>query len=119
MTLPVDIHVQNSAAFCSIAPTSDSTRLRRWCGCSGLALILYVGFCLALATASYLRPLPTFDRYLYAGAVASLRYSDPIIVHRIARTEFDVQPSPFRLQALPPSLILPMYMPTRTISCNS
>jgi hypothetical protein len=95
MTLPVDIHVQNSAAFCSIAPTSDSTRLRRWCGCSGLALILYVGFCLALATASYLRPLPTFDRYLYAGAVASFRYSDPIIIHRIARTEFDLQPSPF------------------------
>ena len=95
MTLPVDIHVQNRAAFCTIAPTTDSSRLRRWCGCSGLALILYVGFCLALATASYLRPLPTFDRYLYAGAVASFRYSDPIIIHRIARTEFDVQPSPY------------------------
>ncbi|MGA9246493.1 MAG: hypothetical protein WBW03_31470 [Silvibacterium sp.] len=65
-----------------------------------LRLIIYVGFCLALATASYLRPLPTFDRYLYAGAVASFRYSDPLTIHRTARAEFDAQPSPFRFESV-------------------
>jgi len=48
--------------------------------------------------AAYLRPLPTYDRYLYAGAVASLRYSDPVTLQRIARTEFDAQPAPFRFE---------------------
>lgn len=57
-----------------------------------------MGFCLTLAMVTYLRPLPTFDRYLYAGAVASLRYSDPVEVHRIARAEFDAQPSPFEFE---------------------
>jgi hypothetical protein len=52
----------------------------------------------ALTAVAYLRPLPTFDRYLYAGAVASLRYSDQITIHRIARAEFDAQPSPFQFE---------------------
>jgi hypothetical protein len=81
------------------AALSDTLPLtRRWFGCSSLAFFLYTGFCLALATAAYLRPLPTFDRFLYAGAVASLRYSDPVAIHRIARAEFDVQPSPFQFE---------------------
>ena len=67
---------------------------QRWFGCSYLILFLYVAFCLALAMAGYLRPLPTFDRYLYAGTIASFRYSDPETIHRIARAEFDTQPSP-------------------------
>ena len=46
----------------------------------------------------YLRPLPTFDRYFYAGAVASFRYTDPITIYHIARSEFDSQPSPFRFE---------------------
>jgi hypothetical protein len=79
----------------TIAQVHKKLRLQKWFGCSNFALLLYVGFCLTLAMASYLRPLPTFDRYLYAGAVASLRYSDPVIIHRIARAEFDAQPSPF------------------------
>jgi len=76
----------------------ESLQPRRWFGCSAFTLFLYVGFCAALAAAAYLRPLPTFDRYLYAGAVASLRYSDPVTLHRIARTEFDMEPSPFQFQ---------------------
>jgi len=67
-------------------------------GCSRLILYLYVLFCLALAMVAYLRPLPTYDRLLYAGAVASLRYSDPVTLHRIARAEFDAQPSPFKFE---------------------
>jgi hypothetical protein len=63
-----------------------------------LTLGVYVAFCAALATLAYLRPLPTFDRYLYAGAVASLRYSDPTTIHSIARAELDAQPSPFRFE---------------------
>jgi len=74
--------------------------IQRWFGCSNLALILYVTFCMALAVAGYLRPLPTFDRYMYAGAVASLRYSDPATIHRIARAEFAAQPSPFQFKAV-------------------
>ena len=58
-------------------------------GCSYFVFVLYAGFCLALVTTTYLRPLPTYDRYLYAGAVASLQYSDPVVIHRIARFEFD------------------------------
>lgn len=100
MALSVDIHAQSRAASFSVVPTHDSSRLRRWCGCSSFVLIVYVGFCLALATASYLRPLPTFDRYLYAGAVASFRYSDPLTIHRIARAEFDTQPSPYRFESV-------------------
>jgi hypothetical protein len=72
----------------------------KWFGCSIFVLIVYVGFCVALATTTYLRPLPTFDRYLYAGAVASLRYSDPVTIHRIARAEFDAQPSPYRFDSV-------------------
>jgi len=79
--------------------SSDTRSLARsWFGCSNLALFLYTSFCGVLATAAYLRPLPTFDRLLYAGAVASLRYSDPVAIHRIARAEFDVQPSPFQFE---------------------
>lgn len=77
-----------------------SYRAYKWFGCSTLATLLYACFCLALATAAYLRPLPTFDRYLYAGAVASLRYSDPATIHRIARAEFDAQPSPFNFSSV-------------------
>lgn len=78
-----------------IAPGNSPSPVRNWFGCSTPALLLYIFFCLALAIAAYFRPLPTFDRYLYAGAVASLRYSDPATIHRIARAEFDAQPSPF------------------------
>jgi hypothetical protein len=67
---------------------------------SPFALGVYVAFCAALATLAYLRPLPTFDRYLYAGAVASLRYSDPTTIQSIARAEFDAQPSPFRFESV-------------------
>ncbi|AEU35817.1 hypothetical protein AciX8_1475 [Granulicella mallensis MP5ACTX8] len=77
---------------------NSSSPARSWFGCSAPALLLYVIFCLALAVADYLRPLPTFDRYLYAGAVASLRYSDPATIQRIARTEFDAQPDPFQFE---------------------
>lgn len=78
---------------------SQSPR-QKWLGCSVQVLLSYLLFCLALAAAAYLRPLPTFDRYLYAGAVASLRYSDPVTIHRIARAEFDAQPSPFNFAAV-------------------
>src|SRR5271154_2711590 len=77
----------------------EQLEFRNWFGCSSLALFLYTGFCVALAIVTYLRPLPTFDRYLYAGAVASLRYSDPVTIHRIARAEFDTQPSPFPFES--------------------
>jgi hypothetical protein len=69
--------------------------LQEWFGSSIPVLFLYVCFSFAVSAAAFMRPLPTFDRYLYAGAVASLRYSDPVIIHSIARAEFDVQPSPF------------------------
>jgi len=72
--------------------------VRRWFGCSGFAFGLYATFCFALAMAAYLRPLATYDRYLYAGAVASLRYSDPVTLQHIARTEFDAEPSPFHFE---------------------
>lgn len=75
--------------------TSHGAAANRLLGRSVPLAILYVLFCLALATAAYLRPLPTYDRLLYAGAVASLRYSDPATVYRFARAEFDTQPSPF------------------------
>src|SRR5271165_2102675 len=78
----------------------NRSRIKKVFGCSYLTLALYVAFCLALATAAYLRPLPTYDRYLYAGAVASLRYSDPVTIHNIARAEFDNQPSPFRYESV-------------------
>jgi hypothetical protein len=73
---------------------------RRWFGCSTLAFFLYTVFCVTLATAAYLRPLPTFDRLFYAGAVASLRYSDPATLFSIARAEFDAQPSPFHFESV-------------------
>jgi hypothetical protein len=83
------------ASSFTAASDRDQTMLCKWFGCSFLAFFLYVIFCMALATAAFLRPLPTYDRLLYAGAVASLRYSDPVTIHRIARAEFDAQPSPF------------------------
>ena len=67
---------------------------------SGLALGMYLAFCAVLAVFTYLRPLPTFDRYLYAGAVASLQYSDPATIHHIAHAEFDAQPSPFHFESV-------------------
>ena len=70
----------------------------QWFGCSALTLSLYTTFCVALACVAFLRPLPTYDRLLYAGAVASLRYSDPVILHHIARAEFDAEPSPFQFE---------------------
>jgi hypothetical protein len=76
-------------------PGNRHSRARNWFGCSTPVLLLYTVFCLALAIVGYLRPLPTFDRYLYAGAVASLRYSDPVTIHQIALAEFNAQPSPF------------------------
>ncbi len=91
--------MQNRASFQTI-PDREQVAFRNWFGCSNLALFLYTGFCVALATATYFRPLPTFDRYLYAGAVASLRYSDPVTIHRIARAEFDAQPSPFPFESV-------------------
>jgi hypothetical protein len=78
-----------------VAPARSQSSLRRWFGCSSLAFFLYVIFCTALAVIAFLRPLATYDRLLYAGAVASLRHSDPVTVHRIARAEFDAEPSPF------------------------
>jgi len=88
-------------------PTSSTAALNRYqrrlqnaFGCSTPVFFLYAGFCLALATIAYFRPVATFDRYLYAGAVASLRYSDPITIHRIARGEFDAQPSPFQYESV-------------------
>jgi hypothetical protein len=80
--------------------TNKPPMIQNWFGCSGLALFLYTVFCVALTTAAYLRPLPTFDRYLYAGAIASLRYSDPATIHDIARAEFDAQPSPFQFESV-------------------
>src|SRR5215831_7024610 len=95
-----EIDVRNSVASSGAAQRRNGTRLQRWFGCSSPVLIVYVAFCLALAAIAYLRPLPTFDRYLYAGAVASLRYSDPVTIHRVAREEFDVQPSPFPYKSI-------------------
>lgn len=89
-----------SAAFRLMTQDRHRLPLQRWWGSSSPRLLLYICFCLALAAAAYLRPLPTFDRYLYAGAVASLRYSDPVTIHRIARAEFDAQPSPFNFSAV-------------------
>jgi hypothetical protein len=73
---------------------------RRLFGCSRLGVLLYIVFSLTLATVCYLRPLPTFDRYLYAGAVASLRYSDPGAIHQVARAEFDATPNPFQFDSV-------------------
>jgi hypothetical protein len=91
----------STVSMSSIAPREARPLLRTWFGCSGFTLMLYVVFCLALAAAGYFRSLPTYDRFLYAGAVASLRYSDPVTIHRIARQEFDVQPSPFPYKSIP------------------
>ena len=95
-----ETQLRRSAACSKITPSSNRSRLQRWFGCSSLALFLYTGFCVALATADYFRPLPTFDKYFYAGAIASFRYSDPITVHSIARAEFDAQPAPFRFESV-------------------
>ncbi len=91
--------MQNRASSQTI-PGREQLAFRNWFGCSNLALFLYASFCVTLATATYFRPLATFDRYLYAGAVASLRYSDPVTIHRIARAEFDTQPSPFPFETV-------------------
>jgi hypothetical protein len=90
--------MESPARSPNIEPGHKQQRLRNWFGCSNLAFFLYAGFCAALAMAAYLRPSPTYDRYLYAGAVASLRYSDPATLQRIARAEFETQPSPFRFE---------------------
>lgn len=87
--------MESRASTSNVKPGHNQPRLQSWFGCSNLFFLFYAGFCLALSMMAYLRPLPTYDRYLYAGAVASLRYSDPITLQRIARAEFDAQPSPF------------------------
>lgn len=69
-------------------------------GCSYISVFLYLLLCAVLAVTGHFRPLPTFDRYLYAGAVASLQYSDPIKIHQIARNEIDAQPAPFPLETV-------------------
>jgi hypothetical protein len=92
--------VQTHLASCSVPPSRSRPHLRRWQGGSSLVQILYVGFCLALAATAYRHPLPTYDRFLYAGAVASFRYSDPLTIHRIARAEFDAQPYPYRFDSV-------------------
>jgi hypothetical protein len=79
-----------------VAPVQNRSSSRNWLGCPNHVLFLYFGFSLAVSVAAYLRPLATYDRYLYAGAVASLRYSDAVTIHRIARTEFDAEPNPYR-----------------------
>jgi hypothetical protein len=89
-----------NVSFHPSIPGSRHFPTRKWFGCSSLALLLYTIFCVALAVTDYLRPLPTFDRYLYAGAIASLRYSDPATIHRIARAEFDAQPSAFQFESV-------------------
>jgi hypothetical protein len=94
------MQIQFQARSGSTAFSDTRSLARRWFGCSSLVLFLYTVYCLALAMAAYLRPLPTFDRLLYAGAVASLRYSDPATLHRIARAEFDAQPYPFRFESV-------------------
>ena len=71
-----------------------------WLGCSPLLVCVYLVFCAALAFTAFHRPLPTYDRFLYAGAVASFRYSDPATLHRIARAEFDAEPSPFNFDSV-------------------
>jgi hypothetical protein len=81
-------------------PTGTRVVIRRWTGCSVPVLLLYVSFCAILAVAGFLRSLPTYDRFFYAGVIASFRYSDPSTVHRIARAEFDAQPSPFRYESV-------------------
>ena len=97
---PWKMQLQTQARSGSSASSDARSLARRWFGCSSLALFLCAAFCALLATAAYLRPLPTFDRYLYAGAVASLRYTDPVTIHRIARAEFDAQPSPFQFESV-------------------
>src|SRR5271157_4802785 len=92
--------MESRASSSHIESEHRQPAFRNWFDCSFVALFLYGIFCLALVTAAYLRPLPTYDRYLYAGAVASLRYSDPVTIHNIARAEFDNQPSPFRYESV-------------------
>lgn len=58
-------------------------------------VLLYLAFLTAVSLFGFLRPLRTFDRLLYAATVASLRYSDPSVVHEIARREFDKEPDPY------------------------
>ena len=82
------------------APNGTRSLTRRFTGCSIPVMVLYVAFCAALAVAGFLRSLPTYDRFFYAGAIASFRYSDPITIHRIARAEFDAQPSPFAYESV-------------------
>jgi hypothetical protein len=82
------------------ASVNSGSHAQHHFGCSLFTLLLYVSFCLALAAVAYRRPLPTYDRFLYAGAVASLRYSDPLMLYHIARTEFDSEPSPFNFDSV-------------------
>lgn len=79
-----------------IVPARNGSFLDFWLDYPNYVLCLYVSLSLALSVAVYLRPLATYDRYLYAGAVASLRYSDAVTIHRIARAEFDAERTPYR-----------------------
>jgi len=81
--------VRNSVASSDAAYRSNGTPLQRQFYCSILVQVVYLGFCLTLAAITYLRQMPTFDRYLSAGPGASLRYFDSVLTHDIARAEFD------------------------------
>jgi hypothetical protein len=73
------------------------TPLQRQCGGWRIGPIVYVGVGDALAAATVcLRQLPTFDRDSYARADVTTRFADPLTIRRIARTEFDSQPMPWR-----------------------
>jgi len=87
--------MQSTLSVPTAASDHRQSTLRRWFGCPLPVFLAYGIFCIALAVIAFLRPLPTYDRFLYAGAVASFRYSDPVTLYRIARAEFDAQPSPF------------------------
>ncbi len=65
----------------------------------GRSRFLYFLFLAAISFAGFLRPARTFDRLLYAAAVASLRYSDPSAIHAIARREYDREPEPYVAEA--------------------
>ena len=90
--------MQTGARYVTIDRTVSLTY--KWFGCSIFVLIVYIVCCMALAVTTYLRPYPTFDRYMYAGAVASLRYSDPVTIHRIALAELETQISPHRFDSV-------------------
>jgi hypothetical protein len=57
---------------------------------------LYIIFLFSMSVLCYLRPLPTYDRLLYAAMVASLRYPDAATIYKLATQEFENEPTRYK-----------------------